>query len=88
MTVENATEPAAEFSMLIIGRELVIVARKKRSKWYEIHCPGCSQSKRRKDGSCKHERIAIECVSPAIRSKARITHTPAPSKSPPQSAQR
>lgn len=68
-------------SMLIVDKTIVIVARKWRSKWWKIQCVGC-KSKRRKDGSCKHERQTLERASPDIRDRCRITPlstTPEPS---------
>ena len=61
-----------DFSMVIVGKAIVIVGRKYRSKWWGVECPGCPSSRRRKDGSCKHERIILENLAPSIRSMARL----------------
>jgi hypothetical protein len=60
-----------EFSMLIMDKTIVIVARKWRSKWWTIQCM-CSKWKRRKDGSCKHERVVLEKIGAAFQGRARI----------------
>ena len=59
------------FSMLIIDRNIVIVGREYRSKWWKVSCT-CSKWRRRKDGSCKHERLVLDHLVPEIRKYAHI----------------
>jgi hypothetical protein len=64
-----------ECKMLILDRTIVTVGRTWRSKWWKIACPGCSPSRRRKDGTCKHERRVmemIEMIDPDMMSRVRI----------------
>ena len=62
---------SGEFLMIIIGKSIVVVGRKYRSKWWSVMCSGC-KGKRRKDGSCKHERAVLDLLRPDIRASARI----------------
>ena len=62
---------SGSFSMVIMDRSIVIIGRKWRSKWYEINCM-CSKWKRRKDGSCKHEREVLERIDKKIKHRCRI----------------
>jgi hypothetical protein len=70
MTHSNA-QTQGECRLLIIDKTIVLVGRKRRSKWWGVTCTGCT-GKRRKDGSCKHERAIIENLLPEIRRYARI----------------
>ena len=58
--------------MFITDRTIVLVGRKWRSKWWGITCCGCGKSRRRKDGSCKHERQVLEMIRPELRNRTRI----------------
>ena len=58
--------------MLIVDRSIVFLHRKKRSKWWTIECMGCSRHRRRKDGSCKHERLVLDAARPDVRPRMRI----------------
>jgi hypothetical protein len=58
--------------MLVIDKTIVMVGRKYRSKWWEVTCCGCSKGKRRKDGTCRHERQTMEVLLPEIRRYARV----------------
>lgn len=53
--------------MLMFDKTIVVMHQKYRSKWRTIHCCGCSKWKRRKDGSCKHERQVLENLLPEIK---------------------
>lgn len=66
------TTKSGAFEMLIVGKAIVLLSRKRRSKWWEIECPGCSPSRRRTDGTCKHERTVLESVNPKIKQRVRI----------------
>lgn len=68
----KATKPGRA-TMLIVDRSIVIVGRKWRSKWWEVTCPSCPASQRRKDGSCKHERLVMDMLRPEIRKYASIS---------------
>jgi hypothetical protein len=57
--------------MVIIDKAIVMIGRKWRSKWWRITCAGC-RSRRRKDGTCKHERAVLECVNPEFLPRVRI----------------
>ncbi len=57
---------------LIFGKTIVLVGRRYRSKWWGVTCCGCSKSNRRRDGSCKHERMVIENLRPEIKRYAHI----------------
>lgn len=61
-----------KFLLNIVGDSIVIVGRKHRSKFWGVTCSGCGQSKRRRDGSCKHERAILEVLKPEIKRYARI----------------
>lgn len=58
--------------MLIIDKTIVTIGRTWRSKWWKIACHGCSKSRRRKDGTCKHERIVLDMIDPQLLSRVRI----------------
>ncbi|MCK9563613.1 MAG: hypothetical protein M0R02_12945 [Bacteroidales bacterium] len=58
--------------MLLIDKKIVLVGRKYRSKWWEVTCCGCSKKKRRKDGSCAHERQTMDILLPEIKRYARV----------------
>lgn len=60
-----------DFSLIIVDKSIVILGRKHRSKWWDVQCVGC-KGKRRKDGSCKHERSVLDRLTPKIRQYARI----------------
>lgn len=51
--------------MLIVDRSIVIIGRRWRSKWWTVKC--CGSCRRRKDGSCKHERAVFEAVKGKLR---------------------
>lgn len=64
-------KPVPGFMVLTPDKRLVVVGRKYRSKWWRVTCV-CPQSRRRKDGSCKHEREVLDFLKPEIRERARI----------------
>lgn len=64
--------PPSQYMMLIVGKNIVMLSRKKRSKWFEITCAGCPARLRRKDGTCRHERIVLDNVNPKIKHRTRI----------------
>ncbi|MEE9365909.1 MAG: hypothetical protein V3W44_04395 [Dehalococcoidales bacterium] len=59
------------FQMLVMDKTIIIISRKWRSKWLFIECM-CSRYRRRKDGSCKHERQVMARAHPDIAGRARI----------------
>ena len=61
----------AKCHMIIVGNAIVTLGRRHRSKWWRIQC-GCPRSRRRKDGSCKHERAVLSELTPEIAKRARI----------------
>jgi hypothetical protein len=58
--------------MFIGDGTVVVLGRKWRSKWWTIHCCGCSKHRRRVDGSCVHERELLEKVRIELRPRVRI----------------
>ena len=69
--VESVVRRRGQFQILIVDRTIVTIGRKWRSKWWVIKCAGC-KSRRRKDGTCKHEREVFEMLKPEIKWMARI----------------
>lgn len=65
-------EKQGKCQMFIMDRTIVTIGRKWRSKWWYVHCVGCSKTRRRKDGSCKHERRAMETIDPKFLSRVKI----------------
>lgn len=59
--------------MFLIGDkgELILLARKPRSKWYHLTCFGTKRHYR-KDGSCKHTEEALANIKPEARHRVRI----------------
>lgn len=60
-----------QFQMLVTDKTIVIIGRKWRSKWWFIECM-CSKWRRRKDGTCKHERQLMATVHPSMLARTRI----------------
>lgn len=58
-------------SMLIVDRNIVMIGRKWRSKWWKVSCT-CGKAKRRKDGSCRHERMVFDGLAPEIKCRASL----------------
>lgn len=59
--------------MIFIGdkKEIVMLMRRKRSKWYRLVCIGRKRHYR-KDGSCKHTELFLEHMKPDIRNRTRV----------------
>ena len=53
------------------GKEVVMLLRKPRSKWYLLCCIGRKRHYR-KDGSCKHVQEVLENVKPEIRHRVKV----------------
>ena len=66
-----------QFQMIVMDRTIVTIGRKWRSKWWEITCAGC-KGRRRKDGTCKHERLVLTSVDQSIAGRVRIAKAEAP----------
>lgn len=52
-------------------REVLLLLRKPRSKWYALTCIGPKRHYR-KDGSCKHTDEIWECLKPEARPRVKI----------------
>lgn len=50
----------------------MVVMRRYRARYYELACQ-CPRSRRRKDGTCKHERRVLAEVQPPFVGKVRVT---------------
>ncbi len=72
MTTPQSTNPKPRVTTLVFDRTIVVLNKKHRSKWWSIQCLGCSRYRRRKDGTCKHERLVLAAVSPKLKSRTRI----------------
>ena len=59
--------------MVIIGdkKELIMLLKKPRSKWYILCCFGRKRHYR-KDGSCKHTDVILTDVKPEFRVRVKI----------------
>lgn len=66
---------------IVMDRTIVVIGRRWRSKWWSIHCCGC-RCRRRKNGSCKHERAVLSMVKPEMRARARIDAQAAGDRNP------
>lgn len=53
------------------GKEVVMLLRKPRSKWYSLCCIGRKRHYR-KDGTCKHVHEAMAMVKPELRQRVKI----------------
>lgn len=59
--------------MVLIGdkKELILIVRKPRSKWYRVVC--CGRKKHyRKDGTCKHTEAVLASMKPEIAARTKV----------------
>jgi hypothetical protein len=56
--VSARNAPKNRAALLVVGDALIVAHRAYRSKWWTIAC-GCPPSRRRKDGSCRHQRALL-----------------------------
>lgn len=61
--------------MIIVDKHIVIASAKYRSKWWTLTC-SCGASRRRKDGSCKHQRDLAALLDPRVARCTRLAPTP------------
>ena len=68
----RAVTKRGDVTMVAIDKTLVVIGRRYRSKWWIIECVGCGPSRRRRDGTCRHERRVLSAATPAYRERTRI----------------
>lgn len=58
---------------MLIGdkREIILLLRRPRSKWYRLCCIGRARHYRR-DGTCKHTAAILADMLPDIRARTRV----------------
>lgn len=59
--------------MILIGdrKEMILLVRRPRSKWFSLCCIGRKRHYR-KDGSCKHTEEILANVKPEIRPRVKV----------------